>query len=97
VAESSFFVGDARYIVSDLNTWGWITMGFGALELMAAFSILRGGAYGRWFGIFAASLAVIAAMLMIPAYPLWSLTLVAIDFAIIYGLIVYGGKPELVE
>src|SRR5688572_4602490 len=33
LAESSFFVGDARYIISDLNTWGWITMGFGALGL----------------------------------------------------------------
>lgn len=97
VAESSFFVNGARYIIGNLNTWGWIVMGFGALQLAAGFSILRGGAYGRWFGIFAAVLAILPAMLTIPAYPFWSLTLVAIDFAIIYGLVVYGGKPELVE
>jgi hypothetical protein len=29
------------------------------------------------------------------AYPFWSLTLVAIDVLISYGLATYGGKPEL--
>jgi hypothetical protein len=72
-------------------------MGFGAIELLTALSIWRGGAFGRWFGIFVASVAVIAAMMMIPAYPLWALTLVAIDFMVIYGLAVYGGRPELIQ
>jgi hypothetical protein len=34
-------------------------------------------------------------MMSIPAYPLWSLALVAIDLLVIYGLAVYGGKPYL--
>jgi hypothetical protein len=33
VSNSHFFVAGAAYIVSDLNTWGWIVMGFGALDL----------------------------------------------------------------
>jgi hypothetical protein len=97
VSNSHFFVANASFILSDLNTWGWIAMGFGAIELLAAWSIWRGGAFGRWFGIFVAGLAVVAAMTMIPAYPLWALTLVAIDFMVIYGLAVYGGKPELTQ
>ena len=95
VSSSHFFVANASFILSDLNTWGWIAMGFGAIELLAAWSIWREGAFGRWFGIFVAGLAVVAAMMMIPAYPLWALTLVAIDFMVIYGLAVYGGRPEL--
>jgi hypothetical protein len=31
----------------------------------------------------------------IPAYPFWSLTLVAIAVLVIYGLATYGGRPEL--
>jgi hypothetical protein len=31
----------------------------------------------------------------IPAYPSWSLVLVAIDVMIIYGLAAYGGKPAV--
>jgi hypothetical protein len=95
VSSSHFFVGNAHYILSDLNTWGWIVIGFGAVEVLAALSIWRGGAFGRWFGIVVAGLAVVAAMMSIPAYPAWSLTLVAIYVLVIYGLVAYGGRPEL--
>lgn len=95
VSNSHFFVANASFILSDLNTWGWVAMGFALVELLAAMSVWRGGAFGRWFGIFLAGVAVLLAMMMIPAYPLWALTLVAIDFMVIYGLAVYGGRPEL--
>jgi hypothetical protein len=95
VSSSHFFVAGASYILSDLNTWGWIVMGFGALEALAAVSVWRGGEFGRWFGIVAAGLGGLAAMMSIAAYPFWSLTLVAIAVLVIYGLAVYGGKPYL--
>jgi hypothetical protein len=31
----------------------------------------------------------------IPAYPFWSLALVAMYVLVIYGLAAYGGRPEL--
>ena len=93
VADSHFFVADATFILSGLNTWGWVAIGVGALEALTAMSIWRGGAFGRWVGIAVAGLAIPVAMLSIPAYPLWTLTLVAIDVLIIYGLAAYGGKP----
>jgi hypothetical protein len=95
ISSSHFFVAGASYILSDLNTWGWIVMIFGVVEVLAALSIWRGGEFGRWFGILAAGLAGLAAMLSIPAYPFWSLALLAIDVLVIYGLAAYGGKPYL--
>ena len=95
VSNSHFFVAGASYILSDLNTWGWIMMGFGVLEALAALSIWRGGEVGRWFGIVVAVFAGIAAMMSISAYPFWSLMLVAISVLVIYGLAAYGGKPYL--
>ncbi len=95
IANSHFFVANASYVISDLNTWGWILIGFATLELLTAVSVFRGGAFGRWFGMFIAGVAVVLAMLTIPAYPLWALTLVAIDLLVIYGLAAYGGNPEL--
>jgi hypothetical protein len=76
VSSSHCFVAGASYIVSGLNTWGWIVVAFGAL---AALSIWRGGEFGRWFGIFATGVGGVAAMMSIPAYPFWALALVAID------------------
>lgn len=96
VANSGFFVAGANYILlTNLATWGWIAIGFGALELLAALSIWRGHAFGRWFGIVVAGLAAVAALMSMPGAPFWSLTLVALYVLVIYGLAAYGGRPEL--
>jgi hypothetical protein len=92
LGNSAFFVDDTQYILSGLNTWGWITLILGALQLLACLSIYRGGQFGRWFGIIAASFSAIASLLSIPAYPFWSLAVFAVDLLIIYGLAAYGGR-----
>ena len=92
IDNATFFVNDAKYIFSDLKTWGWIVLILGLLQVFAAFSIWQGGSYGRWFGIFAAGLNSIGALLSIPAYPFWSLAIFAVDVLIIYGLAAYGGQ-----
>jgi hypothetical protein len=95
IGDSSFFVQDQRYILSNLNTWGWVTLILGLFQLFAAFSLWSGGLYGRIFAIVAASLSAIAALLSIPAYPFWSLAIFAIDVLVIYGLAAYGGDRRI--
>ena len=92
---ASFFVQDAKYVFSDLRTWGWIVLIIGGLQLAAAFSIWSGGGYGRWFGIATATVNAIAALLSIPAYPFWSLAIFAIDVLVIYGLAAYVWTENL--
>ena len=95
IDNASFFAGHTEFIISSLKTWGWITLILGIVEVFAAFSIWRGGAFGAVFGLFAASLSAIGALLAIPAYPFWSLAIFAIDVLVIYGLAAYGarGRP----
>jgi hypothetical protein len=94
ISESKFFTQNATYILSGLNTWGWIVLIIGVLELFAAYSILVGGQYGRWLGIAVAGINSIAALMSIPAYPLWALCVFGIDLLIIYGLAAYGGQRK---
>ena len=91
IGDSSFFVQDQKYILSNLNTWGWVTLILGLFQLFAAFSLWSGGLYGRMVAILAASLSAIGALLSIPAYPLWSLAVFAIDIIIIHQVAKYGG------
>ena len=92
IDNSKFFVEDTKFILSDLNTWGWIILIIGVLQLFAGFSIWAGGEYGRWIGLITASVSAIGALLSIPGYPFWSLAIFAMDILIIYGLAAYGGQ-----
>jgi hypothetical protein len=92
IDNSRFFIEEQKFILSDLNTWGWIILVIGVLQLFAGFSIWAGGEYGRWIGIITASVSAIGALLTIPGYPFWSLAIFAIDILIIYGLVAYGGR-----
>jgi hypothetical protein len=92
IGDSRFFAEDQKYILSNLNTWGWVTLILGLLQLFAAFSLWSGRLYGRLVAIVAASLSAIGALLSIPAYPLWSLAVFAIDIIIIHQVAKYGGE-----
>lgn len=94
ISQSHFFVGNAHYVFGDLKTWGSITVGFAALQGLAALSISRGGQFGRWFGIAVCAFALIATMMSMQAAPFWGLALIAIYVVVIYALAVYGGKSE---
>ena len=87
VSESHFVTETgAHYIFSSLNTWGWITLILGVLEILAAMSLFGGGEFGRWFGIFAASLVAIDALLDIRVLPFWSISVFALAVIVIYQL-----------
>jgi hypothetical protein len=86
IGDSKFFTQNVEFIVSSLNTWGWVHLIVGVLELVAAFSLFSGGEFGRWFGIFVASLNAIGALLALPAYPFWSLAIFALAIIIVYKL-----------
>jgi hypothetical protein len=91
IGDSKFFIQDQKYILSNLNTWGWVTLLLGILQLIAAFSLWSGNLYGRAVAILAASLSAVGALLSIPAYPFWSLAIFAIDIIVIYQVAMYGG------
>jgi hypothetical protein len=86
IGDSKFFTENATYIISGLHTWGWIMLIIGVLELVAAFSLFSGGEFGRWFGIFIASLNAMGALLSIPGRPFWALAIFALSIIIVYKL-----------
>ena len=90
IAESKFFIADQKYILGSLNTWGWVMLVLGVAQGFAMYSLFAGGLYGRIFAIVTATLAAIAALLSIPAYPLWSLAVFALSVVIIHQVATRG-------
>lgn len=92
IFSSHVYTANAVYVFSDLNTWGWIVMILGAVQGVAALSLLTGSELARWFAIAAAGLNAIGQLGFLTIYPFWALALFSIDVLIIYALAVYGGK-----
>ena len=94
LTNSKFFVGDAEYVFSDLRTWGWIVLGFGIVQAVAALALVNRNQPARWFAIAVAAVNAVVQLTWIQAYPFWSLTVFALDILVIYGLAVYGGRDD---
>ena len=95
IANSHVFVANAHYVFGDLRAWGWITLILGALQLLAAAGVLAGNQLARWFAVAVIGLNAIDQMFFIPAYPFWSLTIIAMDIVALWGLCVYGSRRNL--
>ena len=92
IGNARFFVGSTHYIIGSLNTWGWVVLCIGVIELVVGLGVFVKNQFSRWTGVAVLSLNAIAQLLMMPAYPFWSLTIFTMDILAIYGLIAYGKR-----
>jgi hypothetical protein len=95
IAQSHVFVANAHYVFGDLRTWGWITLIISALQILAGIGVMTGNQAARWAGIILVGLNAINQMFFIPAYPFWSLMIIAVDIVALYGLCAYGSKDNV--
>jgi hypothetical protein len=65
------------------------------LQLLAGGGVLTGNQLARWFAVAVVGLNAIDHMFFIPAYPFWSLTIIAVDVVALWGLCVYGSRQNL--
>src|SRR3954451_16184461 len=86
--DANIFVNDTRFILSNLNTLGWVLIILGAIQLAGGLSLLAGNTFGRVIGIIAGSLGAIGALLSIGGDdPWWSLGVFALCVYVVHGLI----------
>jgi hypothetical protein len=95
IANSHVFVANAHYVFGNLRAWGWITLIFAVLLLIAGGGIMVGNQLARWFAVAVLGLNLIEQMFSIPAYPFWSLTIIAMDVVALYGLCAYGSRENV--
>ena len=88
---ANIFTNEKRYILTDLNTMGWVLIVLGVIQLTGGFSLFAGKTYGRFIGIVGASLGAIGALLSIGgANPWWSLAIFFLCVWIVYGIMILG-------
>ena len=93
---ANIFVNDTRYILTNLNSMGWVLIILGLIQLTGGFSLMVGNTYGRVIGIIGGSLGAIGALLSIGGrYPWWSLAVFFLCVWVVYGITVYGDEETV--
>jgi hypothetical protein len=90
IGNAHFFVHNTHYIAGSLKTWGWVVLCIGVIQLLVGLGVFVKNQLARWVGVFFLGLNMIVQLMMMPAYPFWSLAIFTLDVLAIYGLIAYG-------
>ena len=95
LGDANIFVGDQRFVLTNLSTLGWVLIVLGLIQLTGGFSLLVGNTYGRVIGMIGGSLGAIGALLSVGgANPWWSLCIFALCVWVVYGIIVFGEDED---
>jgi hypothetical protein len=89
--DANFFANDTRYILTNLNTLGWVLIILGIIQLTGGFSLMAGNTYGRVIAIVGGTLGALGALFSIgQGNPWWSLAVFVLCVYVVYGIVVFG-------
>ena len=90
IGNAHFFVHNTHYIAGSLNTWGWVVLCIGVVQLLVGLGVFAKNQLARWAGV----VDPVAQRDRPAADDAGVPVLVAVDFTLdilaIYGLIAYG-------
>jgi hypothetical protein len=88
-----FLVSTSGLAVSvDFTTWGWTHIIGGIVLVLAGIAVFSGQIWARSVGVVLAMLSAILNIAFLAAYPIWSVTMIAVDILVIWALTVHGAE-----
>jgi hypothetical protein len=88
-----FLVGPKGLVLNvDYTAWGWTHIVGGALAILVGACLLAGQMWARVVAVIVAMLSAIANIIFLPAYPIWSTIMIAIDVLVIWAITVHGSE-----
>lgn len=95
LTQSNFYViTPEKLAVYNFTAWGWVHLIVSVILFTAAFSVFVGGMWGRVVGSLMIGLSLVANLIFLPNYPIWSVIAIIIDVLILYALIVRGDEAR---
>ena len=99
LAQDDFYlVGSNGLVLSlDYTAWGWLLLLSGALFAFAGYGVMVGQMWARVTGVILAVVNAVVNMVVMPAYPIWSIIVITLDVFIIFALVVHGREAKQVN
>ena len=87
IAKDDVYLATPKYSFRfDTTTWGWIHLLVGAAVAVTGYFVLKGADWARGAGMGLAALSAFTNFLFLPYFPLWALTIIALDVFVIWAL-----------
>ena len=77
--------------------WGWLQIIAGALVFVAGLGLFTGRMWARVLGVILVSISALVNFAWATIYPVWSITLLAMDFLVLYALIAHGAEMKVAK
>jgi hypothetical protein len=74
--------------------WGWLQLIAGALVFLAGLGLFTGRMWARTVAVILVAVSALVSFAWASSFPVWSLTLLAIDLFVIYALIAHGAEMK---
>src|SRR5664279_1755454 len=74
--------------------WGWLQLLAGGLVFLAGLGLFTGRMWARTVAVILVSVSALINFAWATSFPIWSITLLAVDFFVIYALIAHGGEMK---
>jgi hypothetical protein len=91
IRDEYYAVTPNQIIVFDLTTWGWLTLLWGLVVLLAGFALLSRQPWARWFAIIVGFVTFFEQLGFVGSsqYPLWALTVLVLTGIVLWALMVH--------
>ena len=79
-------------LVFDVEGWGWAHLIFGIVIFLVGLCLTLGQTWARLLAVILVTLNLLTQFILLPAYPVWSIIVIAIDVVVLWALIVHGDE-----
>ncbi|MEU9290143.1 hypothetical protein AB0D57_37220 [Streptomyces sp. NPDC048275] len=84
---STTFEHGNRLLIFNYDFWGWVWIFVGIAQVLASLGVFMGSRFARISGIVLAGACMVGQLILLSAFPLWSLATMALSVLVIYGLV----------
>ena len=90
IRKQYYVLTPSQIIIFDVKTWGWITMLLGVIIFLVGLGLAGGASWARWTAIVVIGFNLVEQLgwLGSTAYPLWTLSVIALGILALYALTV---------
>ena len=93
--DSVYLVGPKGLVINvDYTVWGWVHLLGGIVVALAGVALFAGKMWARILAVIVAVVSAVINVVFLPAYPIWSTMMIAIDVLVIWAVTVHGSEMK---